>query len=179
MGGRFADRACHSHCFLATLGMTPPVEFTEDRIPTAGIDEAVDDLVELYGGEMRSSAERQRRFVLPFRRGVAVSGGVECTLSWSPNENDEATVTLRADRDVDAPKAQRIALLIVGVVGALCFTMWPFFGKQMSSHLGTLAWVGGFVALAVYFITLKRTSGGIAYDFLHRLARRQREAQDT
>ena len=153
------------------------VEFTEDRIPAGGIDQTVDDLVELYGGEMKSSAARQRRFVLPFRRGVAVSGGVECSLSWSVDENDQATVTLRADRDVDAPKAQRIALLLVGVIGALCFTMWPFFGKHMATQLGTLAWIGGFVALAVYFITLKRTSGGIAYDFLRRLAKRQRESE--
>jgi len=53
--------------------------------------------------------------------------------------------------------------------------MWPFFGKA-ATQLGTLAWVGGFVALAVYFLTLRRTSGGLAYDFLQRLARRQREA---
>lgn len=150
------------------------VEFTEDRIPSAGIETTVDELVELYGGEMKSSGARERRFVLPFRRGVAVSGGVECTLSWSIADDDEATVTMRTDRDVDAPKAQRVALLLAGVIGALCFMMWPFFGKHASTPLGTLAWVGGFVALAVYFITLKRTSGGIAYDFLQRLARRQR-----
>src|SRR5579859_4600364 len=163
------------HRFLATLGMTSPVEFTEDRIPSAGIEAAVEDLVELYGGEMKSSGARERRFVLPLRRGVAVSGGVECSLTWSVGANDEATVTVRADRDVDAPKAQRIALLLIGVIGALCFTMWPFFGKHASTPLGTLAWVGGFVALAVYFLTLKKTSGGIVADFLQRLAKRQRE----
>jgi len=52
--------------------------------------------------------------------------------------------------------------------------MWPFFGKHAATSLGTLAWVGGFLAIAVYLITLKRTSGGIVYDFLQRLARRQR-----
>jgi hypothetical protein len=150
------------------------LEFTEDRIPATGIETAADELVELFGGEMKSSGAHERRFVLPLRRGVAVSGGVECTLSWTVAEDGEATATIRADRDVDAPKLQRLALLIVGVLGALAFTMWPFFGKHAAMPLGTLAWVGGAIALAVYFLTLKRSSGGIVYDFLQRLARRQR-----
>jgi hypothetical protein len=149
------------------------VEFTEDRLPYEGIGAAVDELVELYGGEMQSSQDRQRRFVLPLRRGIPVAGGVECTVSWAVDAG-EATVTLVCNREVDAPKSQRVALLIVGVIGALLFMMWPFFGKA-ATQLGTLAWVGGFVALAVYFLTLRRTSGGLAYDFLQRLARRQRE----
>lgn len=150
-------------------------EFTEDRIPASGIEETLDEIIELYGGEVKAQEQRHRRFVLPLRRGVAVSGGIECTASWTVDANDEATVTVTCDRDVDAPKAQRVALLVAGVIGALVFTMWPFFGKHASTPLGTLAWVGGFVALAVYFMTLKRTSGGIVYDLLQRLARRQRE----
>jgi len=149
------------------------VEFTEDRIPSGGIDAALDELIELYGGEIQSSRERERRFVLPLRRGISVAGGVECTVSWAVGDAGEATVTVVCNRDVDAPKWQRVALLVVGVIGALLFTMWPFFGKA-STQLGTLAWVGGFVAIAVYFLTLRRTSGGIAYDFLQRLARHQR-----
>lgn len=149
------------------------MEFTEDRLPSAGIDTAVDELIELYGGEIQSSREQERRFVLPLRRGVAVAGGVECTVSWAIDAEHQATIRLTCDREVDAPKAQRIALLMVGVIGALLFTLWPFFGKA-ATQLGTLAWIGGFVALAVYFLTLRRTSGGIAYDFLQRLARRQR-----
>ncbi|PYQ53751.1 MAG: hypothetical protein DMF59_00905 [Acidobacteria bacterium] len=150
------------------------IEFTEDRIPSQGLAEAVDDLVELFGGDLQSSREGERRFILPLRRGVAVAGGVECTVSWAIDASDQATVTLVCNRDVDAPKTQRIAILVVGVIGALTFMMWPFFGKH-ATQLGTLAWIGGFVALAVYFLTLRRTSGGIAYDFLQRLARRQRE----
>jgi len=150
------------------------VEFTEDRVPSDGIGAAVDDLVELYGGEMQASQGQERRFILPLRRGVSVAGGVECTVSWAVDAGDQATVTLVCNREVDAPKSQRVALLVVGVIGALLFTMWPFFGKA-ATQLGTLAWVGGFVALAVYFLTLRRTSGGLAYDFLQRLARRQRE----
>ena len=150
------------------------VEFIEDRIPPAGIEEAIDDLVELYGGQVQSSAERERRFVLPLRRGVPVAGGVECTVSWAVEEEDQATVTLVCDRDVDAPKWQRVALLVVGVIGALMFTIWPFFGKN-ATKLGTVAVIGAFVAVAVFFLTLRRSSGGLAYDFLQRLARRQRD----
>jgi hypothetical protein len=154
--------------------MMKMVEFTEDRIPSAGIDATVDELVELYGGEMQSSGDRQRQFVLPLRRGVPVAGGVECTVSWAVGEGDEATVTLVCDREVDAPKWQRVLLLVAGVVGSLMFMIWPFFGKN-ATRLGTIAVIGAFLAIAVYFLTLRRSSGGVAYDFLQRLARRQRE----
>ena len=151
------------------------IEFTEDRIPSKEIEEAIDGLVELYGGESQPSGAGERRFILPLRRGVPVAGGVECRISWTVSEAGEATVTLIADREVDAPKWQRVALLIVGVIGALMFMIWPFFGKH-ATQFGTLAWIGGFIAFAVYFLTLRRSSGGIAYDFLQRLARHQREA---
>ena len=155
--------------------MMKMVEFTEDRIPSAGIDAAVDELVELYGGEVQFSGDRQRQFVLPLRRGVPVAGGVECTVSWAVGEGGEATVTLVCDREVDAPKWQRVLLLVAGVAGALMFTIWPFFGRN-ASRLGTLAVVGAFLAISVYFLTLRRSSGGVAYDFLQRLARRQRDS---
>jgi hypothetical protein len=149
-----------------------PVTFTEDRIPVDGIEEAIPELVDLYGGEMKESRDRERSFVLPLRRGVAAGGGVECTVSWSEAAAGEAVVTLTCDRDVDAPKVQRILLLAAGVVGALLFTLWPFFPQQR--EFGVLAWIGGAIALAVYFLSLRKTSGGIAYDFLQRLAKRQR-----
>lgn len=145
------------------------VEFTEDRVPVAGIEENIEELVELYGGELKASRGRERQFVLPLRRGVAASGGIECTVSWAP---ETETITLTCNRDVDAPKAQRVALLSAGVIGALLFMVWPFLGK--GSQPGALAFVGGAVALAVWFLTLRRASGGIAYDFLRRLADRQR-----
>ena len=154
------------------MAETGPVEFSEDRVPSSGIEEAISELVDLYGGEMKEERARERQFVLPLRRGVATSGGVQCTLSWAPGEGDEATVKLVCDRDIDAPKAQRIAMLSVGVIGAMMFTVWPFFGH--GQQLGTVAVLGGFLALAVYLLTLKRTSRGLAFDFLQRLARRQR-----
>jgi hypothetical protein len=154
-----------------------PVEFTEDRIPTDGIELTIEELVELYGGEIKESRPRERRFVLPLRRGVAVSGGVECTVSWAEEAKNEATVRLVCDREVDAPKRQRVFLLIAGVIGSILFMLWPFFGKA-ATQMGTVAWVGGLIALTVYFLTLRRASGGIAYDFLQRLASRQRATGD-
>ena len=149
-----------------------PVELTEDRIPFDGIEEAIDELVDLYGGEIIDSRERERRFVLPIRRGMPSAGAVECTLAWSADDDREATVQLVCDRDVDAPKAQRIALLVAGVVGSVLFMLWPFVHARR--EFGALAWIGGAIMIAVYFMTRRRTSGGIASDFLARLARHQR-----
>jgi hypothetical protein len=154
-----------------------PIELTEDRIPAKGMEETIEELVELYGGEMTRSQAYERTFVLPLRRGVASSGGIECTLTWAADATDEAVVTLRSDRDIDAPKGQRIALLAAGVAGSLLFMMWPFFPHQR--EFGAVAWMGGAVALAVYFLSLRKTSGGLAHDFLQRLARRQRALAET
>jgi hypothetical protein len=148
------------------------VEFTEDGVPYEGIEEAVEELVFAYGGEITDSRANAREFILPLRRGVPTSGGVVCTLSWDRGETDEATVTLVCDREVDAPKFQRVLMLAAGVVGSILFMLWPFFPER--KEFGTLAWLGGAVALAVYFLSLRRTTGGLAYDFLQRLARRQR-----
>jgi len=149
-----------------------PVEFTEDRIPREGIEQTISELVDLYGGEMMNTRENERRFILPLRRSVAAAGGIECTVSWAAAEDGQAVVKLVCNRDVDAPKFQRVLFLVAGVVGSLLFMIWPFFAH--SKELGTLAWIGGVVALAVYLMTLRKTSGGIAYDFLQRLARTQR-----
>lgn len=148
------------------------VDFTEDRIPCDGIEETIAELVELYGGEVTRTGPGEREFVLPLRRGVAAAGGIQCTLTWNRDDEAEGTVRMVCDRDVDAPKAQRVALLIAGVIGSLLFMIWPF--VEMRRGFGALAWIGGAVAIAVYFLTLRRTSGGIAWDFLQRLARRQR-----
>jgi hypothetical protein len=164
-----------------------PVELTEEQIPLQEIEAGVEELVELYGGEISDATGQTRRFTLPMRRGVATSGGVECTLTWEamaaesgsddgPVHSDSSgvigTLRLRCDRNVDAPKAQRVLLLVAGVAGALMFMLWPFYPGER--EFGTVAWLGGLIALAVYFMTLRRTSGGIAADFLRRLATRQR-----
>ena len=150
-----------------------PVSFTEDRVPFEGIEEAIEELVDLYGGEITASRERERDFILPLRRGVASSGGVQCTVSWAPDDERDATVRLSCDRNVDAPKTQRVLLLVAGGIGGVLFMLWPFFANER--EYGALAWLGGIVAIAVYLMTLRKTGGGIAFDFLQRLAQRQRE----
>ena len=155
---------------------SPPVEFTEDRVPFRGLDDAIAELVELYGGELGEGGERRRQFTLPLRRGVSASGAVACTMSWTIDDSVNATVKLVCDRDIDAPKAQRVLMLVAGVAGGILFMLWPFFPQRR--EFGTLAWLGGAVAIAVYFLSLKRTSGGVALDFLNRLVRRQRESVD-
>lgn len=154
------------------MSETRAVELSEDRIPFEGIEETISELIEAFGGRTVATRERGRDFTLPLRRGVAAAGSVECTVSWAPDDEREATVTLTCNRDVDAPKMQRVLLLVAGVAGALMFMLWPFFPGQ--KEYGTLAWIGGAVAIAVYLISLRRTSGGIAYEFLLRLAQRQR-----
>ncbi|HEV7920003.1 MAG TPA: hypothetical protein VGR02_04340 [Thermoanaerobaculia bacterium] len=148
------------------------MQFTEDHVPVEGIQQTIHELVELYGGERTGSGEREERFTLPLRRGVAIGGGVECTVAWAPSVDPETTVTLTCDRDVDAPRAQRVAMLVAGVIGGLLFTIWPFFPHQ--KEFGTLGWMGGLVAVCVYFLSLRKTSGGIAWDFLQRVVRTQR-----
>lgn len=154
--------------------MTEPrtAVFTEDRIPVEGISETIEELVELYGGSLTASRERERDFTLPLRRGIASGGGVECTLSWEEAADQTATVTLTTNRNVDAPKLQRVLLLLAGVAGALMFMLWPFYPGE--KEYGTLAWLGGVVAITVYIMALRKTSGGIASDFLNRLAKTQR-----
>lgn len=154
-----------------------PVELTEDRVPFEGIEETIAELVDLYGGEMTAERDGAREFRLPLRRGMAGAGAVECTISWAADDAHDATVKLHCDRDVDAPKFQRVMLLLAGVIGAMLFMLWPFFPGQ--KQFGTLAWLGGAVAIAVYLMTLRRSSGGLAVDFLQRLAARQRSSVEN
>jgi hypothetical protein len=151
---------------------TKAMELTEDRIPMAGIEDAVEELVDLYGGEVTARRETARDFILPLRRGSASAGGVECTISWAPQDDRHATVSLTTNRNIDAPKAQRVFLLVAGLAGAVMFMLWPFYPAERA--YGSLAGLGGLVAIAVYLMTLRKTSGGLAFDFLQRLAARQR-----
>jgi hypothetical protein len=149
-----------------------PMELTEDRVPLDGIEESIDELVDMYGGAVTATRAAARDFTLPLRRGGGGGGAVECTVSWAA----DGVVTMVTNRNVDAPKAQRIMLLVAGIVGAVMFMIWPFFPSERG--YGTLAWLGGIVAIAVYLMTLRRSSGGIAFDFLQRLAARQRAASE-
>ncbi len=148
------------------------VTLTEDRIPRAGLEETIEELVEAFGGTMQEESGPKRSFVLPLRRGVAGAGSIACSIVWQEGDQLETEVTLTCDRNVDAPKMQRILMLAAGVVGVLLFMLWPFYPHQ--KEFGTLAWLGGIVAITVYLMTLRKASGGIADDFLQRLAERQR-----
>ena len=160
-----------------TQAAARPVELTEDQVPFEGIEETIAELVDLYGGEVIAERDGAREFRLPLRRGMAGAGSVECTISWAADDAQDATVKLHCDRDVDAPKFQRVMLLLAGVIGAMLFMLWPFFPGQ--KQFGTLAWLGGVIAIAVYLMTLRRASGGLAVDFLQRLAARQRASVES
>lgn len=157
------------------MSETLPVAFTENRIPVEGIGESIAELAELCGGELTEEQPEGRTIVLPLRRGVATAGAVECKLSWVAEGEGQSAVTITCGRELDAPKFQRVVMLVAGVAGSLLFMTWPFFFAR-ARELGTLAAIGGFVAIAVYILTLRKTSGGLAYHFLQRLAARQRKA---
>jgi hypothetical protein len=152
------------------------VEFTEDRVPLGGIEETIAEMVDLYGGSLTGQHPQSREFTLPLRRGAPAGGGVACTVTWAAQEGSDGAVRLTCNRDVDAPKTQRVFLLVAGVIGAVMFILWPFYPGER--EWGALAWLGGAIAIAVYVMTLRRSSGGIAYDFLQRLAARQRADAD-
>jgi hypothetical protein len=154
--------------------MSRQIEVIEDGVPLDNIHEAATELIELFGGEVRNREGESLRFVLPSRRGVAAAGGVDCTMSWRRDDDGHGTVRVVADASIEPPKFQRVALLLVGVSGALLWTLWPFF-----PNMGPLAWIGGAVAFATYFLTARTTTSGIASDLLQRLARRQRAEEEN
>ncbi|HXI14498.1 MAG TPA: hypothetical protein VNM92_17915 [Thermoanaerobaculia bacterium] len=145
----------------------PNLEFVEDQVPLAGIEVSGAEIVELVGGTIESVTSSGIRFTLPERRGAS-GAAIECLLSWS--DDDGGTVRLKAEREVAAPKLQRLILLGTGALGAFLWLLWPFF-----PHLGALAWMGGAIAIATYFVSLRRTPVGAAADLLQRLVSRQRE----
>lgn len=148
------------------------IELVEDRIPLEGLPETAADLVEMYGGRVDSANAQELSFTLPARRAMAVAGEIDCRMWWVAEANDEARVTLSVSHVAERPRAQQIAILVAGVIGATLWMLWPFI-----PGLGAASVVGAVIAFAAYFLTLKRTSGGIANDLLQRLARIQRERE--
>ena len=149
-------------------------EWVEEQIPLQGIEKTAAELIEMYGGEISSSARDEITFFLPRRRGVAASGSIDCRLSWGDGGSDgEGTVKIATARNA-GERAQKMALLIAGVFGASIWMLWPFF-----PNLGAASWLGGVIAFAAYFMTLKKTDGGLAFDMLQRLANAQREGAEV
>lgn len=151
-------------------GETGRVEFVEDHVPLEGIDETLSDLVELYGGEIRESTAGRVEFVLPLRRSVAASGAIACALTWSEEGDDEGVIRIFADPEPGYSRLQRVAILVAGATGAFLWILWPFFPA-----LAPLAMIGGVIAFATWFLTLRGTGGGVAADFLQRLVVSQRD----
>lgn len=145
------------------------IEYVEDRVPLEAIDDTVSEVIDTYGGVITSRGEGSVDFDLPRRRGVPASGSVACALSWKRDNETEGTITLTSGEEMTAPRPQRIALLAMGVIGALLWTVWPFF-----PNMGPVAWVGGALAIAAYLLTIKKTPRGIVWGMLQRIAEIQR-----
>lgn len=149
-----------------------PYEVTESNIPLDGITETSQDLVELYGGQWVGSAEGVMTFSLPARRGIAAGDQVHCEMTTEETLQEGGVVRLRSELHVEKSPA-RLALLLIGVVGAMLWLVWPFF-----PNLGPVAVIGGVIAFAAYFLSLRRSPAGLMYDFVQRLARIQRAESD-
>ena len=146
------------------------IEWVQERVPVGGIEKTAAELIEMYGGEISSTDVDQIAFQLPRRRGVAASGAIDCRLSWSGETEGVGTVRIFAGRN-SGERGQKIALLVAGVFGATIWMLWPFF-----PDLGAASWLGGVIAFAAYFLTLRKTDSGLAFDLLQRLAAAQQEA---
>ncbi|MEO8218911.1 MAG: hypothetical protein ABI718_17690 [Acidobacteriota bacterium] len=146
-------------------------EIRADDVPLDGIGQSIEDLVALYGGEIDDVGAKDARFRLPVRRGVAASGQLSCTIQWQgPGSAETGTVRLRSRVAIRPPRLQRLLLLVVGASGAMLWILWPFF-----PGMGALSWIGGAMAFATYFLTVRQTGGGIFSDFLSRLVAVQNE----
>lgn len=147
------------------------VTFAEHDVPLEGIEETVDEVIELYGGRITETAPGRITFALPSRRAVRGTTDFECTALWSGSERGR--VELSADREFVPSKARAIVLLGLGACGAILAMMWPFF-PQMANLSG----VGAILAVAVFLLTLRVKPGGIVAELLQRIAESQRELYD-
>ena len=154
--------------------MTAPsqgISYREEDVPLENLGANAAEVVEFYGGRVLASGERMLQFQVPRKRGAGSSGSVACMLEWEAAAGN-GFVTLTADREIDAARPQRLALLIAGTVGALLFTVWPFFPV-----MGNVAGVGLVVAVAVYLLSLRHTPHGIIASLLQQIVRAQEEQE--
>ncbi|MGH9456058.1 MAG: hypothetical protein ACRD2J_00260 [Thermoanaerobaculia bacterium] len=143
-------------------------EYVEDRVPLDDIAETIAAVVESHGGEVTATGAQSVSFSLPVRQGVAASGAIQGTVSWEESE-EGGVLTIRADDEVTRPSFSHVALLVAGTIGALLWLLWPFYPA-----LGPASWVGGALAFAAYFLTLRRTRGGIVARLLEHIVDVQR-----
>lgn len=147
-------------------------EYVEDEVPLREIDVAVEEVLTLYGAEIIARSPSHVDFSLPRRRGVAASGHVKGTVRWAAEGEEEGlgTVTATTGEELMLARPQRVMLLVAGAVGAMLFLLWPYFPNS-----GALAWIGGIIALATYFLTLRKTQHGTIHSILQRVVDTQRE----
>jgi len=150
--------------------MSTSYRIEESGVPLRDIADTLEDLVELYGGEIVGREPDEVRFSVPLRRGVAAAGSIDCQVGWRYDEGESGTVFLESEDAVRASRPARLGLLLVGVVGALLWILWPFF-----PNMGAVSWIGGAVAFATYFLTSRKTGGGVCADLLGRLAETQKD----
>lgn len=149
--------------------MREPLRYREHRVPLDGIEETVEAVVELYGGEITSRDPHRVSFQLA---PDSESGGIECALSWESDpagSAGEGIVLFEGGRELAPPKVQRVLLLVVGAAAGLLSLMWPFF-----PDLGPILVVSAIIAIATFLLTLRMTPGGVGGDMLQKIARTQR-----
>lgn len=147
-----------------------PGELIEDHVPLEGIRETIELVVSSHGGEVTSaSAPDALEFRLPVRQGIGASGEIRGTIRWEGDPRD-GLVRVASDGAITRPRWSHIAILVAGTIGSLLFILWPFYPA-----LGPASWVGGALAFAAYFLTLRRTHGGTLARLLGNIADAQRE----
>lgn len=150
--------------------MSDATEHVEDHVPLDGIRETIDAVVAGHGGEVvDSGAGNAVAFRLPLRQGIGASGEIRGTIRWEGDPAD-GVLTIASEGEVTRPRWSHIAILVAGTIGSLLFILWPFYPA-----LGPASWVGGALAFAAYFLTLRRTHGGVLARLLGNIADAQRE----
>jgi len=110
---------------------------------------------------MKAERANARDVILPLAPRCATAGAVECNVAWADD-----TVTITTNRRSTPRRRNASRCWRWGWPGAL---LLPSAVLRARARARDACLVGGLVALAVYFMTLKKTSGGLAADFLRRL----------
>lgn len=149
---------------MSSSEIDKPIRYVEQEVPLAEIESSVDVVIETFGGNVLRRDSNRIEFSLPRRRGVAAAGHVQAAFAWSETGAGEGEVTIETGEELMLGRAQRIALLTAGVVGATLFIAWPYFPNS-----GPVAWLGGLIALAVFLMTLRKTQHGTVATMLSRV----------
>ncbi len=153
--------------------MTPPVRYREHRVPLGGIEETVEAVVELYGGEVTVRESNRIAFDLS---PDGAEGALACSVSWQPDPDGasgQGVLTFEGPPALAPPRLQRVLLLIVGAAAGVLSLMWPFFPQ-----LGPILIVSAIVAIATFLVTLRMNPGGVGGDMLQKIARTQRKENE-